>query len=504
MPRARRGTSISTAVEAAITPRTRAIAVVHFLGYPVRMDKVKDIAGRHGLFVMEDAALAVGTYYKGEHAGTMGDAGCFSFYPVKHMTTAEGGMILARDKAFADRLQRLKAFGLDRTLDQRKQPGIYDVTDLGFNFRMNEIEAALGIEQLKRMPDVLARRHENYDLLAAELAGMDEVTVFPERAGNKDPDCVNSCYCLSAVLDEKLTGKRPDIVNNLKAKGVGSSVYYPMPVPMLTYYREKYGAKAGQFPIAQWISDGAISLPVGAHLDIDDMRYVASAFKQAVLEFDIVMLSFKDHRVLLVGGAGFIGHNLAIKLKELGAEVAIIDGLQVNNLSSFLSTTAPDPNRALYVAFVHERLRLLAEFGDHGAGPGRARLSRHVARRRPIPARHRRASRGRRSREPRQQGSVFDIRPLDPHSRECARCFALAEAAFRLLLLVDGLRQLPGRRRYRGHGLQPARHLRRTQVRWREAGHRVQPGLRPALHDRPPVGTLRRALRKPPRDPGVH
>ena len=272
------------AVEAAVTPRTRAIAVVHFLGYPVRMDRVREIANRHGLFVLEDAALAVGTYYKGQHAGTMGDAGCFSFYPVKHMTTAEGGMILTGDSDFAERLQRLKAFGLDRTFDQRKQPGIYDVLELGFNFRMNEIEASIGIEQVKRMPDVLARRHENYDALAAELAGMEEVTLFPERAGRKDPDCVNSCYCLSAVLDSKLTDRRADIVNNLKKNGVGSSVYYPMPVPFLTYYREKYGVREGQFPVAQWISDGSISLPVGAHLDADDMRYVASAFKQAVSE----------------------------------------------------------------------------------------------------------------------------------------------------------------------------------------------------------------------------
>ena len=272
------------AIEAAITERTRAIAIVHFLGYPVRMDRIRAIAEKRALFVMEDAALAVGTYYKGQHAGTMGDAGCFSFYPVKHMTTAEGGMILARDGGFAEKLQRLKAFGLDRTLDQRKQPGVYDVVDLGFNFRMNEIEAALGIEQVKRMPDVLARRHENYDALAAELADMAEVTLFPERAGKKDPDCVNSCYCLSAVLDPKLTGKRPDIVNNLKARGVGSSVYYPRPVPLMTYYREKYGAKEDQFPVAQWISDGSISLPVGAHLTPDDMRYVAGAFKQAVSE----------------------------------------------------------------------------------------------------------------------------------------------------------------------------------------------------------------------------
>lgn len=272
------------AVEAAITERTRAIAVVHFLGYPVRMDRVREIAARHGLFVMEDAALAVGTYYKGQHAGTLGDAGCFSFYPVKHMTTAEGGMILTGNLEFAERLQRLKAFGLDRTFDQRKQPGIYDVVDLGFNFRMNEIEAALGIEQLKRMPEVLARRHENYDVLASELADMEEVTIFPERSGAKNTELVNSCYCLSAILAEKHAAMRPEIVNLLRDEGIGSSVYYPLPVPLLSFYREKYGTSRTQFPVASWISEGSISLPVGAHLNSDDMRYIAGAFKQAVSE----------------------------------------------------------------------------------------------------------------------------------------------------------------------------------------------------------------------------
>lgn len=271
------------AVEAALTERTRAIAVVHFLGYPVDMDRIRAIAARRDLFVMEDAALAVGTYDRGSHAGTIGDAGCFSFYPVKHMTTAEGGMILVRDAGLATKLQRLKAFGLDRTMDQRKQPGIYDVVDLGFNYRMNEIEAAIGIEQLKRMPDALARRRGNYDALAAALADVDEVTLLPERPDAEPPrDCRGSCYCLSAMLAPALAPRRPDIVAELKARGIGSSVYYPAPVPMMTYYRETYGTREDAFPVASRISAGSISLPVGPHLAPDDMAYVADGLKQAL------------------------------------------------------------------------------------------------------------------------------------------------------------------------------------------------------------------------------
>jgi perosamine synthetase len=137
------------AIEARITPRTRAIAVVHYLGVPVDMVPVNAIAKRHRLFVLEDCALAIGTRFDGIHAGLLGDAGCFSFYPVKHMTTAEGGMIITRDGAFAEKLRHIRAFGVDRHSGERKIPGVYDVTALGFNYRMNEIESAIGIEQVK-------------------------------------------------------------------------------------------------------------------------------------------------------------------------------------------------------------------------------------------------------------------------------------------------------------------------------------------------------------------
>lgn len=120
-------------IEANITPATKAISLVHFLGMPVDMDRIMKIATSRNLRVVEDCALAIGTYFKGKHAGLFGDTGCFSFYPVKHFTTAEGGMILTKTPEHAHKFGRQKAFGVDRTVSERKVPGVYDVDMLGFN-----------------------------------------------------------------------------------------------------------------------------------------------------------------------------------------------------------------------------------------------------------------------------------------------------------------------------------------------------------------------------------
>jgi len=265
------------AIEAAVTERTRAISVVHYLGVPVDMDGVNRIAQKRNLKVMEDCALAIGTRYDGRHAGLLGDAGCFSFYPVKHMTTAEGGMVLTRDGALAARLTRQKAFGVDRHQGERALPGVYDVNMLGFNYRMNEIEAAIGIEQVKRLDDILARRERNYRALRAALAQLSELTLFAEPAVG-----TSSRYCLSVMLRDKLLGKRHEIVAALNQRGVGTSVYYPRAVPHMTYYAQKYGYAKGSYPNAAWISAASIALPVGPHLQEEDMVYIGEMFKEVL------------------------------------------------------------------------------------------------------------------------------------------------------------------------------------------------------------------------------
>jgi perosamine synthetase len=265
-------------LEAAITPRTRAIAVVHFLGLPVDMTRVMEIARRRGLFVLEDCALAFGTRLDGVHAGLLGDAGVFSFYPVKHMTTAEGGMIVTRDGALADLLRRQRAFGVDRTHGERAAPGSYDVTMLGFNYRMNELEAAIGIVQLRRLDGFLAARKANFAALAAGLEGAPGLTILPDEFERAE----GGRYCLQAMLSPELTPRRTDVMLRLKELGVGVSVYYPRPVPLMTWYRERGGHRPEDFPVATRISEASISLPVGPHLTVDDMARIAAAFRSAV------------------------------------------------------------------------------------------------------------------------------------------------------------------------------------------------------------------------------
>lgn len=267
-------------IEAAITDKTRGISLVHFLGVPADMKRIMEIADKHGLFVLEDCALAVGTRLDGVHAGLMGHAGAYSFYPVKHMTTAEGGMLISKDEALMERIVRKKAFGVDRFVGERKVPGVYDVTMLGFNYRMNEIQAAIGIEQVKRLDAFLSARKANFDALSKALQNVEEVTVLgADLPGNVE----SSCYCLSIVLAPSVRDKRFELVEKMKATGVGTSIYYPVPVPGLSYYSEKYGTKSADFPNAQVIS-GGMALPVGPHLNEDDMAYVAGALKQALSE----------------------------------------------------------------------------------------------------------------------------------------------------------------------------------------------------------------------------
>ena len=265
-------------IENYITENTRALSVVHYLGMPVDMDRVNAIAVKHGLFVLEDCALAIGTYFKNKHAGLHGDAGCFSFYPVKHMTTAEGGMFITQSAELAKNIRFKKAFGVTRHHGQRQTPGLYDINALGFNYRMNEIQAAIGIEQLKRIGHFLKQRYRNYMSLQKELSEIEEIDMFQSSHGSYQ----SSYYCLSILLKDAISDKRYEMIRYLKENGVGTSIYYPNPVPYMSYYRDKYDVAPDSYPVASRISRNSIALPVGPHLDLEDMGYIADVCKKAI------------------------------------------------------------------------------------------------------------------------------------------------------------------------------------------------------------------------------
>jgi dTDP-4-amino-4,6-dideoxygalactose transaminase len=277
----RTGNVTAEQIAEAITPRTKGIAVVHFLGCPVDMPPIVALAQNKGLFLLEDCALAPGTRIDGVHAGLLGDVGVFSFYPVKHMTTAEGGMIVTRNENLARKLRLVRAFGVDRSHNERKVPGVYDVVALGFNYRMSEIHAALGTVQTARLPEFLEARARNFAALANALSKVAGISLLETGsvAGR-----VSSHYCLSVLLDSDLAPKRPDIMQAMTAQGVGTSVYYPHPVPRLSYYRQQFGRDPEAFPNATRISDASIALPVGPHLTEGDMMIIAQALNKSIEE----------------------------------------------------------------------------------------------------------------------------------------------------------------------------------------------------------------------------
>ena len=269
------------AIEALITPRTKALAIVHYLGVPVDMESVSKIAKDNNLFLLEDCALSPGASYKGIHTGLNGDAGCFSFYPVKHLTTAEGGMIILKDEDLAQKLRLLKAFGVDRTHGERNIPGDYDVVGLGYNYRMSEVHAAIGIEQMKKLPSFLQKRKENFITLDSSLSGLDGFRILPQPI---DGTLVSSHYCMGILLEADLIAKRPKIMESLKTLGIGTSIYYPHPVPHMSYYRNKCGAV--DCPNAELISNSMIALPVGPHLSPLDMHTTAEGLSTVLSEFN--------------------------------------------------------------------------------------------------------------------------------------------------------------------------------------------------------------------------
>ena len=267
-------------IEMAITPRTKAIGLVHFLGITCDMDIIMAIAEKHALKVIEDCALVVGATFNGKHVGLFGDAACFSFYPVKHITTGDGGMFASRHKDLADKVAKARAFGVDRSFAERRISGMYDVPTLGINYRLSDINSSIGRKQLEKLDTILARRRENFKSLKKALADVQGIEVIDTQR----PETVNSHYCLSIVVNDSLGAQRNNLVKRLNEAGIGTSVYYPHPVPRLAYYRDKYGYDAARYPQAARISDQSIALPVGPHLGPDDIAYIAEHLSQIIQE----------------------------------------------------------------------------------------------------------------------------------------------------------------------------------------------------------------------------
>lgn len=257
-------------IECKLTKKTKGICVTHFLGKPVNMDAVLRIAKKYNLFIIEDCALALGSKFKKKHVGIFGDFGAFSFHPVKLITTAEGGAFICKNKKKFDFIKSAKSFGYDESDPiKRKIPGNYNIINLGFNYRMNEIEASIGIEQLKKIKTFIKIRKKNFNLLKKKLISLKGIQIL-DTGSNSNYE--SSYYALTIILNQK--SKRNKVLLNLKKKGIGGSVYYPHPIPLLKYYKKKYNFNKKDYPNASKISYNGITLPIGPHINEKKINYI--------------------------------------------------------------------------------------------------------------------------------------------------------------------------------------------------------------------------------------
>jgi perosamine synthetase len=271
------GTIDISKIQKKITKRTKAISLVHHLGNPSDMNAIIKIAKNNNLLIIEDCATALGARIKNKHVGNFGNVGVFSFYPIKHITTGEGGMIISNDKKIIDKINMLKAFGINKSYLKRRVPGEYDASLLGLNYRMNEISAAIGIEQIKRFPKFLMIRKKNYNYLVSKIIKKKSFDIV--KFENKP--FYGSYYCLCIVLNEKSIN-RLEIINKLNNKGVGTSIYYPKPIPEMSYYKKKYGYSTSKFRNAEKFSYRSIALPLGTHLNKKDLNLIANCINKVL------------------------------------------------------------------------------------------------------------------------------------------------------------------------------------------------------------------------------
>ena len=264
-------------IEKKITKKTKVITVVHFVGIPANMIEICKIARKYKLYVLEDCALSLGSRIKNIHTGLWGDAGVFSFYPVKHITTGEGGMIISKNSKLEKKIKSLKSLGIDKNFLDRNTPGLYDCKSFGLNLRMSEINSAIGNVQIKKIPKILKLRALNFKYLKQKL---DQFGKSIKIIQNQNKFFSSSNYCLVMVLREKkLYSNRKKIIKFLNNSGIGTSIYYPHPVSHMSYYKRKYNIKKNSFINAQEISNNSISLPIGPHLTKKKLDYIYKKLK---------------------------------------------------------------------------------------------------------------------------------------------------------------------------------------------------------------------------------
>jgi perosamine synthetase len=265
-----------------ITPRTRAILPVDYAGHPADLDAMLELAARHGLIVIEDGCHALGAEDRQRRTGTIAHMTVFSFHPVKHLTTGEGGMVTTDRADYAEILRRFRNHGISSDARQRQSEGQwhYEMVALGFNYRLTDIACALGLSQLKKLEANLLRRREIAARYATAFRDLREITPPAVRVD------VNPAWHLFPIRLNlsRLNADRGEIFRALRAENIGVNVHY-IPVHCHPYYRDRFGYRGGEYPVAEDAYERLISLPMFHGMTDDDVDSVIQAVNRVMMHF---------------------------------------------------------------------------------------------------------------------------------------------------------------------------------------------------------------------------
>ena len=268
-------------VEFKITKRTKAIIAVDYAGQPCDYDALRELAELHDLILVADACHSLGAEFKGRNVGTLADLSVFSFHPVKHITTGEGGMVVTDETQFAEKMRRFRNHGITNDHHQRRSLGswFYEMVDLGFNYRLSDFQCALGTSQLCKLTRWIKNRQKiarQYDIAFAQIPSINPLKVKAE---------VYHAYHLYVCQfdSERSNIDRDDTFKKLQAKGIGVNVHY-IPVHLHPFYRDRFATKPGLCIAAEAAYRRLISLPMFPEMTVQDINAVISSFEDILLK----------------------------------------------------------------------------------------------------------------------------------------------------------------------------------------------------------------------------
>lgn len=263
------------AIEEAVTPKTKAILPVHLYGQMCDMEAIRAVADRHGLVIVEDAAHSLEAEWNGRKPGHYGDYACFSFYATKNITSGEGGAISVRGEEKQRLLRQLRLHGFDQNAMERYTGYFeqYDVKLFGWKYNMDNIHAAILIEQMRKLEAMLERRREIYRIYHEAFSAMEGIELHHIR-----PEATHACHLLTLLVER---GRRDGILSAIQARGVGMSINFH-PLHLMTYYRERYGYRPGMFPAAEEIGSRTITIPFYPGLTREEIDYVIETVGEVV------------------------------------------------------------------------------------------------------------------------------------------------------------------------------------------------------------------------------